>query len=247
MVENVVKGRYKNRILTGVVEKAAYAYRKVAYRNGMLEIKDRNLECWNFLERLGKEKWSKANFVGDRNNLMTTKMVDPINATLMVWKDTPILETVRRIVSTMSEWFGDRHQYACQHGGGGVTPAVLREMARNLEAIRVASLRELVPKNVEVAGLCGEKHIAMLGHRKCQCGEYDKLKIPCGHALVGAPKWGVDVEELVGQCYKTSMWRQTYEGVIHTVAEHVHGYSDASTQLHPPLVRASISRPRLSR
>ncbi|XP_024013368.1 uncharacterized protein LOC18021115 [Eutrema salsugineum] len=74
MVENDVKRRFKDRYLTGLVEKAAYAYRKVAYANGLLEIKDRNIECWNFLERLGKEKWCRANFSDDRYNLRTTQM-----------------------------------------------------------------------------------------------------------------------------------------------------------------------------
>ena len=54
----------------------------------------------------------------------------------------------------------------------------------------------------------------MLAERKCSCKYFDEIKIPCGHAMIAADGVGVPYNTLCGHWYKTTSWRETYEGDI---------------------------------
>ena len=79
---------------------------------------------------------------------------------------------------------------------------------------------------------------------------FDKIKIPCGHAMIAADSLGVTYETLVCHWYKTSTWRETYGGIINPegdprdvdVPEHV-----KNMVLMPPLTTRPAGRRRKNR
>ena len=45
-----------------------------------------------------------------------------------------------------------------------------------------------------------------VNEKQCNCKSYDKLQIPCGHAMVVANHIGFPYTTLVGDCFKTATW-----------------------------------------
>lgn len=54
----------------------------------------------------------------------------------------------------------------------------------------------------------------LLSLKKFTCREYDRVEIPCWHALTTADSKGVAYGTIVVECYKTKTWIETYEGEI---------------------------------
>ncbi|CAN7003748.1 unnamed protein product, partial [Brassica oleracea var. botrytis] len=65
-----------------------------------------------------------------------------------------------------------------------------------------------------VRGLFGHPNTVHLDTKACTCQVFQKLKIPCGHAMLAAASIGLPYTQLVGDCYKTHHWIDTYSGVI---------------------------------
>lgn len=43
----------------------------------------------------------------------------------------------------------------------------------------------------EVVGKFGSKHHVLLDDKKCTCKYFDRIKIPCGHAMLAADMLGI--------------------------------------------------------
>ncbi|CAG7884859.1 unnamed protein product [Brassica rapa] len=90
----------------------------------------------------------------------------------------------------------------------------------------------------------------MLAERKCSCKYFDNIKIPCGHAMLAADGVGVPYDTLCGHWYKTTVWRETYAGVInpHGAARDVDIPEEVSSQVvYPPNTKRQPGRRRKTR
>ncbi|KAF2595149.1 hypothetical protein F2Q70_00042899 [Brassica cretica] len=61
----------------------------------------------------------------------------------------------------------------------------------------------------QVKGVFGHSYTVALDNKVCSCKVFQKLKIPCGHALLVADYVGLPHVQLVGDCYKTLSWKDT--------------------------------------
>ncbi|XP_024006138.1 uncharacterized protein LOC112082833 [Eutrema salsugineum] len=101
--------------------------------------------------------------------------------------------------------------------------------------------------SIQIVNRFGTKNNVVLNDRKCTCQAFQKLKIPCGHALFAADSVGLPYASLVGDCYKTSTWAETYQGVINPEAnlnEVEVPMEVSSSILFPPKARRPSGRPK---
>ncbi|KAF8047129.1 hypothetical protein N665_3190s0001 [Sinapis alba] len=81
----------------------------------------------------------------------------------------------------------------------------------------------------------------------CSCQVFQKLKIPCGHALLAADYIGLPYVQLFGDCYKSQSWIDSYAGVVSPEApdgDHPIPESITSFTMHPPQTRRPSGRPK---
>ncbi|KAF2606235.1 hypothetical protein F2Q68_00043702 [Brassica cretica] len=99
----------------------------------------------------------------------------------------------------------------------------------------------------QVKGVFGHSYTVALDNKVCSCKVFQKLKIPCGHALLVADYVGLPHVQLVGDCYKTQSWKDMYSGVIYLEAPfgelHIPP-AIASLNLQPPNTRRPSGRPK---
>ncbi|XP_024010260.1 uncharacterized protein LOC112085288 [Eutrema salsugineum] len=90
----------------------------------------------------------------------------------------------------------------------------------------------------------------MVQDKKCTCKVYDRLQIPCSHALCAADSLGLPHSSLLSEYYKTSTWAATYKEVINPEDDPDDADlpdSVLSLILHPPNAKRPPGRPREKR
>ncbi|KAL1207320.1 hypothetical protein V5N11_020120 [Cardamine amara subsp. amara] len=100
-----------------------------------------------------------------------------------------------------------------------MTPEVDKEMTRRRNAIGGSRVGYVSSWSVEIIGKYNGKHHALLNEKRCNCRQYEKVQIPCGHAMLTADSIGLSYQNLVGSLYKTSTWAATYKGIINPELE----------------------------
>ncbi|XP_010484881.1 PREDICTED: uncharacterized protein LOC104763172 [Camelina sativa] len=121
-------------------------------------------------------------------------------------------------------------------------------MQKNLVAVSGNRVANISSWSYEVVGLLNGKHHVLLDKKQCSCKQYDRVKIPCGHALFPADTQGIPYGSLVGDFYKTECWRATYEGVINPEISDVDiPFEIQHRVLYPPKARRPSGHPKESR
>ncbi|CAL9216347.1 unnamed protein product [Arabidopsis halleri] len=130
---------------------------------------------------------------------------------------------------------------------GVVTPEVDKVLTKNLAKVRGSKVGNVSTWSYEIVGLFNGKHQVCLDRKQCTCKEYNKLKIPCGHAMLAATSVGQSYGSLVAHFYKTAAWRATYEGVINpelNLEDVVIPNGIKSGDIYPPRTRRPSGRPK---
>lgn len=244
-----VNSRYSSKNLAKMVTAAATAYRQRDYRELYAKVRATNSACGVYLGNIGVAHWSRSNFAGERYNIMTSNIAEQLNNALREGRTSPIMELVIFIQRMMTRWFCARRKKAEKHRGV-VSVEVDKEMTSNMATMKGSKVNSVSNWTCEIVGKFGGKERVMLAEKQCSCKYFDKIKIPCGHAMIAADSLGVTYETLVGHWYKTSTWRETYSGIINPegdpkdvdVPEHV-----KNMVLMPPLTTRPAGRRRKNR
>ncbi|CAN7110798.1 unnamed protein product, partial [Brassica rapa subsp. narinosa] len=99
----------------------------------------------------------------------------------------------------------------------------------------------------QVRGVFGHPNTVSLENKVCTCQVFQKLKIPCGHALLAADSIGLPYVQLFGDCYKTHTWIETYAGVIYPdapIGDFPIPETITSVTMLPPQTRRPSGRPK---
>ena len=208
-----VNSRFSNKGLAKLVTKAAMCYRLADYKEYFNKIRSCNSACVIYLAGIGAGQWSRVYSVGEKYNIMTSNIAEQLNNALSEGRGCPIKELVTFIQRMMTRWFSARRRRAERHFGA-LSIEVDKEMTKTMATVRGSQVNPVSTWSCEIVGKFGSKHHVLLSDKKCTCKYFDRLKIPCGHAMLAADKLGVAYESLVGHWYKTGTWRETYLGVI---------------------------------
>ncbi|KAL0741726.1 hypothetical protein Bca4012_083239 [Brassica carinata] len=244
-----VNSRFSSKNLAKMVTSAAMAHNLGEFKNLYAKIRATNSARGIYLGKIGVARWSRANFPGDRYNIMTSNIAEQLNKALLEGRGAAIVELITFIQRMMTRWFCARRKKAERHRGL-VSVEVDKQMTKNLATVNGSKINAVNSWSSQILGKFGKSNKVMLAERKCCCKYFDNIKIPCGHAMLAANGVGMPHDTLCGHWYKTTVWRETYAGEIspHGDARDVDIPEEVSSMvLYPPNTKRQSGRRRKTR
>ncbi|CAD5324598.1 unnamed protein product [Arabidopsis thaliana] len=209
-----VKAKYlKKGGLPSLVWRAGSMYRKKDFDDEYDRIKQRNVRCWEFLEGIGVENWSRAYFEGERYNLMSSNIAESLNKALLPARGSPVLALIEFIRKMLGRWFETRRKRIARTVGDNPI-AVERELLKRFKGGLGMAVLAVGRWDFEVKPKEGGHFHVSLEKRTCSSLEFQKLNLPCTHAMAAAHKRRFEYKLLVGDMHKIKMWQPTVEGAI---------------------------------
>ncbi|KAL0876315.1 hypothetical protein Bca101_026020 [Brassica carinata] len=157
--------------------------------------------------------WTRSHFEGERYNLMSLNIAESLNKALVPARDSSIMALFEFIRRMISRWFVSR-QRKISRMSGEIPPAVDELMENNLEDARAYAVMPLSAFEFEVTlKTTGFGSSVNLETRSCTCLEFQKVGIPCRHAIAAAMFWDLQHSEFVADFYLKKTWNETTKGV----------------------------------
>lgn len=177
---------------------------------------------------------------------MTSNIAEQLNNAISKFRASPIVEMFMFIQRMLTRWFSARRTKSAKHRGF-CTPEVDKVIQTHIKLTKGSKINPSKDWSFFVRGLFGHGNTVHLDTKCCICQVFQKLKIPCGHALLAADSVGLPYNQLVGDYYKTQHWVNTYAGVIYPEVdpgEIAIPPAIADLTIYPPKTRRPSGRPR---
>ncbi|XP_057251731.1 uncharacterized protein LOC104908513 [Beta vulgaris subsp. vulgaris] len=124
---------------------------------------------------------------------------------------------------------------------GYIVNARTKHLIYMLEDIRVALMQRLVTKDKKWRSL-----IVNLEDRTFTCKKWDKLGVPCCHAVACIEFLNKEAEFYVDECYRKEVYLRTYAAAIPPIEGERH-WPRVECKLDPPPIKVGPGRPRRNR
>ncbi|CAN7048957.1 unnamed protein product [Brassica oleracea var. botrytis] len=144
-----VNSRYSSKILAKMVTSTAMAFCMGDYRDLLSKVRSQRSECGVYLAKIGTAHWSRANFLGDRYNIMTSNIAEQLNHALVEGRTSPIMELVIFIQRMMTRWFSARRKKAENHRGI-VSVEVDKVMTNNMATMKGSKVNSSTEWSCEI-------------------------------------------------------------------------------------------------
>ena len=208
-----VDAKFKKRNQKQMVGKAAEVFKVSHFKRLYAEIKLTDKRCWDYLEKIDPRHWTRSHFEGERYNLMSSNIAESLNKALVPACDSPIMALFEFIRRMISRWFVSR-QRKISKMSGEIPPAIDELMENNLEDARAYAVMPLSAFEFEVTlKTTGFGSSVNLETRSCTCLEFQKVGIPCRHAIAVAMFRDLQHSEFVADAYLKKTWNETTKGV----------------------------------
>jgi len=208
-----VDAKFKKRNQKQMVGRAAEVFKVSHFKRLYAEIKLTDKRCWDYLEKIDPRHWTRSHFEGERYNLMSSNIAESLNKALVPARDSPIMALFEFIRRMISRWFVSR-QRKISKMSGEIPPAVDELMENNLEDARAYAVMPLSAFEFEVTlKTTGFGSSVNLETRSCTCLEFQKVGIPCRHAIAAAMFRDLQHSEFVADAYLKKTWNETTKGV----------------------------------
>ena len=208
-----VDAKFKKRNQKQMVGRAAEVFKVSHFKRLYAEIKLTDKRCWDYLEKIDPRHWTRSHFEGERYNLMSSNIAESLNKALVPARDSPIMALFEFIRRMISRWFVSR-QRKISKMSGEIPPAVDELMENNLEDARAYAVMPLSAFEFEVTlKTTGFGSSVNLETRSCTCLEFQKVGIPCRHAIAAAMFRDLRHSEFVADAYLKKTWNETTKGV----------------------------------
>ncbi|XP_062088435.1 uncharacterized protein LOC133794998 [Humulus lupulus] len=89
--------------------------------------------------------------------------------------------------------------------------------------------------------------IVRLNEWYCICGQWQVRGIPCIHAAACIRKIRANIEDYCSPYFTTEIWRKTFQGVIHPIADESMWPEFDDEELLPPVIKVQPGRPKKHR
>ncbi|CAN7078621.1 unnamed protein product [Brassica oleracea var. botrytis] len=146
-----VNSRYSSKNLAKMVTSTAMAFHLGDYRDLLSKVKSQKSECGVYLTKIASAHWSRANFLGDRYNIMTSNIAEQLNHALVEGRTSPIMELVIFIQRMMTRWFSARRRKAENHRGI-VSVEVDKVMTNNMATMKGSKVNSFTEWSCEIIG-----------------------------------------------------------------------------------------------
>ncbi|GKA99822.1 mutator type transposase [Tanacetum coccineum] len=216
----------------------------------MEEMKNHNLEAYEWLRKIPPQHWARSHFTGRaKSNILLNNLCEVLNRQLLDGRDKPIitcLEYIReylmkRIVNVQ------KVQDKCD---GPLTPSTAKIFKLIVRAAAKLKVEWNGSDLYQVTCPWGDQFVVNLSERVCSCRKWELSGIPCTHAV--ASIWdqannGIDTGIPESYCLPVhwlTTWKEMYKFKINPV-NGPQGWkkSDVPTTIIPPKPHPQIGRP----
>ncbi|XP_020873378.1 uncharacterized protein LOC110226354 [Arabidopsis lyrata subsp. lyrata] len=209
-----VKGKYGRKSgLPALVWKAGNKFRLKEFNVVCERIKRRNKGCWEYLEAIGVSNWSRVHFSGERYNLMSSNIAESLNNALLPARGSPVVALLEFIRKMLGRWFESRRKKIARTVGD-IPIAVERELLKRFKGGLGMTVLAVGRWDFEVVAKDGEQFLVSLEQQTCSCLEFQKIRIPCVHAMAAAHDRALEFRTLVGEMHRLEMWSPTVQESI---------------------------------
>ncbi|ESQ38838.1 hypothetical protein EUTSA_v10022491mg [Eutrema salsugineum] len=225
---------FRDSTLKPLVREAACAHSVGAFHRAFNMIKERSPDCANYLQ-----------IAGDRFNLMTAGIAQGFIHSLFPQTSGPIINLFHSYHTIIMLWFRTRLHAAMDHTGI-MSPGVQSFMERVSRSKMQWTVIHKSSGSCMVTNTLGEIQFSNPLRRSCSCEIFNKLWIPCVHAMVASDALGPSAESLVHHCYTSVAWFECYISQVHPCQEAQPGQSITTVdiELLPPSTWTIVGRPR---
>ncbi|GJT57272.1 mutator type transposase [Tanacetum coccineum] len=216
----------------------------------MEEMKNHNLEAYEWLRKIPPQHWARSHFTGRaKSNILLNNLCEVLNRQLLDGRDKPIitcLEYIReylmkRIVNVQ------KVQDKCD---GPLTPSTAKIFKLIVRAAAKLKVEWNGSDLYQVTCPWGDQFVVNMSERICSCRKWELSGIPCTHAV--ASIWdqtnnGIDTGIPESYCLPVhwlTTWKEMYKFKINPV-NGPQGWkkSDVPTTIIPPKPHPQIGRP----
>ncbi|RVW50000.1 hypothetical protein CK203_082263 [Vitis vinifera] len=214
-----LKTKFKNPAIHKLFHDAAHAYRVSEFNFifGQLEMIDPRAA--RYLMDIGVDQWSRSYSTGKRYNIMTTGIVESLNAVLKNARDLPVLQLVEEMRNLLQKWFVTRQQQAMS-----MSTELTMWVDGELRSRYNMSARYLVEPinskecNVNYADISAQVN---LDTRSCTCRQFDLDHIPCAHAIVACRFYNISCYTLCSKYFTTKALLSSYSECIYPTGNEI--------------------------
>ncbi|GJR16915.1 ankyrin repeat-containing protein [Tanacetum coccineum] len=192
-----------------------------AYRISDFEERFTTLRNWlpsvaNKLDMIGLEKWARVHFPGMRYNYMTSNSAESVNALSRHSRKLPICMMINWFIKSLQQWYFDHRQTADEHKHE-LTPWAEAKLAQRIAKSSTWTVRPAANYLYNVVDYYKNATVN-LNTRTCSCGQWQLSGLPCGHLIaVMRHLRQSSANQFAFSCFKTSVWRASYNEVIYDV------------------------------
>ena len=136
---------------------------------------------------------------------MSSNTPEALNSALAKIIELPIVNLVEGIRTKLMKWFCVRRAKAVKLQDG-ITPNAHKLILRHHVGSAGLAVIPVSPWTFQVNSVEGNVFYVDLEKKSCTCRQFDKLQIPCCHALVTAAQTKIHIPTLVGNWYKVRVW-----------------------------------------
>ncbi|GJT90654.1 transmembrane 9 superfamily member 11-like protein [Tanacetum coccineum] len=196
--------------------KACKAYRISDFEERFSTLRDWLPSIANKLDMIGLEKWARVHFPGMRYNYMTSNSAESVNALSRHSRKLPICMMIDWFIKSLQQWYFEHRQTADEHKHE-LTPWAEAKLAQRIAKSATWTVRPAANYLYNVVDYYKNATVD-LNTRTCSCGQWQLSGLPCGHLIaVMRHLRQSSANQFAFSCFKTSVWRASYNEVIYDV------------------------------
>ncbi|KAL0815523.1 hypothetical protein Bca101_071967 [Brassica carinata] len=241
-----VNDKFKGLQQKAMVGRAGDAFRVSEFKEIMELIKLTDWRCWDYLKKIDKKLWTRSHFEGGRFNVMTSNAAESLNNALLPARDSPIMALFEFIRRKLCTWYVSRRTEISKMKGN--VPDNIQKIL--VEQLVLSTGLLVMPCSTWLFEVTHRPtnfgFTVDLDKRTCTCLEFQKLGLPCRHAIAAASCRNMQYTMFVCKHHLKETWAETVRGIILTVPDPKDVEVPAeilTVDLYPPTTKRTKGRP----
>ncbi|RID78706.1 hypothetical protein BRARA_A01502 [Brassica rapa] len=208
-------------------------------------IKLTDWRCWDYLEKIDKKLWTRSHFEGERFNVMTSNAAESLNNALLPARDSPIMALFEFIRRKLCTWYVSRRTEISKMKGNvpdNIHKILVEQLVLSTGLLVMPCLTWLFEVTHRPTNF---GFTVDLDKRTCTCLEFQKLSLPCRHAIAAASCRNMQYTMFVCKHHLKETWAETVRGIILPVPDPKNVEVPAeilTVDLYPPTTKQTKGR-----
>ncbi|KAL0228972.1 hypothetical protein GEMRC1_013592 [Eukaryota sp. GEM-RC1] len=191
----------------------------------------------DYISRIEPEFWVECMFSGNRHGMITSNLVESMNACIAEARELPVTHMLEVIREKIAKWFLARREEE-KKAENGVTVAVEKKLVSRMNVVIEEELYATkVDEGLYEVRYKGKMIRVNIGENycdsDCQCGRWKKEGIPCVHALTVLRNFGSRGQNYCSQENSTETFLKVYQGKVFGVDDV--RKNDSVRHIEPPV------------